>query len=225
MAFLNRLTPLSEGVFPMPSVAAQPLKRIAQAGYGKQTSGWAGAHQPLDVKKGKAEGLPKAPVRSASSKTFGHPCLACWWPTQHNATAVPLGLGMGALEDAIGSCAWQGPILTEERRLPKAQGTSDPFGPDLQTVSLGWEGRIHGCIGCGGSVLDTPRNVIIEILYQAPTCLSWRAWKSYESAEWVSGWGGEHKNNHHRCGRQYIMAGLPGWKVNAIRLCVCFSEG
>lgn len=101
-------------------------------------------------RRGRQMGLPKAPVRSARSKTFGRPCLACWWPTQHSATAFPLGLGMGALEDALGSCAWQGPILTEERRLAKAQGTSNPFGPDLQTVSLGWEGRIHRCIGCGG---------------------------------------------------------------------------
>lgn len=69
------------------------------------------------------------------------------------------------------------------------------------------------------------RKVLIEVLYQAHACLSWRAWKSYGSAKYVSGWGGEHENNHHCCGRQYIMVGLPGWRVNAICLCVCFSEG
>lgn len=94
---------------------------------------------------------------------------------------------------------------------------------------VSWMGiQIQHCVESGrewGNVLDVPRNVIIEILCQASACLSWRAWKSYESAECVSGWGGKHKNNHHHCGRQYIMAGLPRWTVNTIRLCVCFREG
>lgn len=152
MAFLNRLTALGEGVFPMSSVAVQPLKWIAPAGVWiwEADVRLSRSSSATGCKEGEGRWAAKISGEVNISETFGRPCLACWWPTQHNATAVPLGLGMGALEDAIGSCAWQGPILTDERRLPKAQGTSDPFGPDLQTVSLGWEGLTHRCIGCGG---------------------------------------------------------------------------
>lgn len=128
---------------------------------------------------------------------------------------------------------WRMPWAVVKVRDPSAQKTD--FQKHKESLVLleltcrlcpwGGGGQISHCVGGGGGMLDAPRNIIIEILYQAPVCLSWRTWKSYESAECVSGWGGDHKNNHHCCGRQYIMAGLPAWKVNAILLCVCFSEG
>lgn len=191
-------------------------------------SSWAGSPKPLGTEKEKRERLPKMSVRWPCRKTFGCPCHMHWWPTCYTPpTPVSSGLGMGAWENVRDRCEWEGPVPSEERRLPKSQGPSDPFGPDLQTVSLGEGGgdEFAVALGVGGSVLDTPSIIIIEILYQVPGCLSWRAWKSYESDECVSGWGGEHKNNHHQCGRQYIMAGLPDWKVNVICLCVCFTKG
>ena len=48
---------------------------------------------------------------------------------------------------------------------------------DLSCRLCPWGGGTESTIvlGVGGSMLDAPRNVIIEILYQVPVCLSWRA--------------------------------------------------
>lgn len=199
------------GGFPTLFVPVQHLKRAFQRG----------ALWSVGLEEGKINGLPKATVSSVCSKAFGCSCHRHWRSTQFNPSVIPLG--MGALEDARGSCASQRPICTGVR-LPAAQETSGPSGADLQSVSLGQWGTSLPLFWGGGGMLDAPRSVITETLYQAPTCWSWRTWKSYESAECVSGWGGEHRNND-CCGRQYIMAGLPAWKVNAIILCVCFSQG
>lgn len=99
----------------------------------------------------------------------------------------------------------------------------DLLDPTHKALSLGWV--LHPILSWEWEAFGASRKDLIEVLYQAHACLSWRAWKSYGSAKYVSGWGGEHENNHHCCGRQYIMVGLPGWRVNAICLCVCFSEG
>lgn len=95
----------------------------------------------------------------------------------HSPTPVSSVLGMGAWENVRDSCEREGLIHSEERRLPKSQGPSDPFRPDLQTVSWG-EGdgdEFAVALGVGGSMLDMLSIIIIEILYQVPGCLSWRA--------------------------------------------------
>lgn len=221
-SFSKLWTPLAKGGFPTPFVAAQHLKRVFEAGIWPWEAGVKLSRSSLVPGHRRGEGkwaaknLGEFSVQQGLWVFLSHALVAN--TTQHNPSVIPQG--MGALEDAMGSSGRQRPICTADRP-PEAQETCGPSRADLQTMSLGWWGEnLPLCWG-----LNAPRNIRIEILYQVPACLSWRTWKSYESAECVSGWGGEHKNNHHCRGRQSIMAGLPAWKVNAIILCVCFSEG
>lgn len=63
---------------------------------------------------------------------------------------------------------------TPLHRLPEAQKTSGSSGADLLTMALGWWGaNLPLCWG-GSSMVGAPRNIISDILYQAPVCLSWR---------------------------------------------------
>lgn len=82
---------------------------------------------------------------------------------------VLMGLGTGMLEDASGIHRQQGPVplpmLTDEKELPKAQGPSDPFGPDQQSHIPGVRPESSSVPGMGAS--DASRKVIAEVPYQA----------------------------------------------------------
>lgn len=99
--------------FPTPFVAAQYLKRVFQAGIWPWEVRVKVSRSSLVRRHrgGEDKWAAKSPGEFSVQQGPWCSCHRHWWPTQYIPSVVLLG--MGALEDALGSCGSQRPLCTD----------------------------------------------------------------------------------------------------------------